>query len=171
MEHPEQHNPLPNPLNVLCSFGIPITDTQSIVERVMVLMSSQTNVDLKSIEELTSNITSLYKGLPCLGDAFVTIAKESSNRSETETVVWLLCALMCMHPYAKHCIHDILLNFGFKEIAEVLFFNSTCLLSDALGRVTPEMFETIMQLIFAFLTHYPNAYDAHMSNRLLCANI
>jgi len=171
MAHSEQHEPLPNPLDVLCDIGIPSSKAQSIVKKVTCLTLSQKEVDLKSVKGLTSIITPLSKDFSCLGDAFFTIAKESHNQPETETVVWLLCALICMHPVAKHCVHDILLNSGFRKIAEVLFFNSMHNLSDALERVNPEKFETIMQLVFAFLAHYPNAYVAHMPDMPLCTNV
>jgi hypothetical protein len=155
---------------VLLDVGIPCHEIHKLLKNVKGILSNE-KVDLPSVERVVRDLVRLSKIYHGIGDALLTIERKRKETTETDTVVWLLCALICMHPEATHYIHAILLGVGFKEIAKALFFNSTCLLSDALGRVKPEMFETIMQLIFAFLTHYPNAYDAHMSNRLLCANI
>ena len=155
---------------VLLDVGIPCHEIHKFLENVQRILSNK-KVDLPSVERVVRDLVRLSKIYNGIGNALLAIERNRKETTETDTVVWVLCALMCIHPEAKHCIHDILLHSKFNKIAEALFFNTMPKLTSELEKFVPSMFETIVQLIFAFLAHYPYAYGAHMSNLSLLTNI
>jgi len=157
-------------VRVLLDVGIPCHEIYKLLENVQHILSNE-KVNLPSVERVVYDLVSLSINYPSIGDALLTIERKRKETTETDTVVCVLCALMCIHSEAKHCIHEILLHVGFTKIAEALFFNTMPNLTSELEKFVPSMFETIVQLIFAFLAHYPYAYGAHMSNLPLCTNI
>lgn len=157
-------------VRVLLDAGIPCHEIYKLLENVQHILSNE-KVNLPSVERVVYNLVSLSIKNPSIGDALLTIERKRKETTETDTVVWVLCALMCIHPEAKHCIHDILLHSKFNKIAEALFFNTMPNLTSELKKFVPSMYETIVHLIFAFLAHYPYAYGAHMSNLSLLTNI
>ena len=157
-------------VRVLLDVGISCHEIHKFLENVKGILSNE-KVDLPSVEKVVYDLVRLSKIYHGIGNAMLTIERKRKETTETDTVVWVLCALMCMHPDAKHCIHEILLHSKFNKIAKALFFNTMPNLTSELEKFVPSKFETIVQLIFAFLAHYPYAYGAHMSNLPLCAKI
>ncbi len=149
--------------DVLCDARVPPHEVRSILAKVNRLLLCD-EVNLHGIDSLTKYIVDLRANFPKLGEALLSMATNSHKHGDTdirqETVILLSLVVLCLEPDAITTICEFLRNCDIIEIAEALCVNSLHKLSYTLAMIDPKYYEYNMQLIFAFLVHYPDAYCA-----------
>ena len=155
------------PYDVLCDAGVPHHKVVSFFAQVENLLSCN-QVDFDGIARLTKKTVNLNAHFPKFREALLSIATNSHKHGDTDTrpdtIIFMSLALVCLEPDAKTIICEFLCFHGLNKIAEALSDNSLHKLSYALAMVDPKYYEYNMQLIFAFLGHYPDAFCAQLPN-------
>lgn len=142
---------------VLAEAGISPDDALSLADMVKALCQVDDGTNLATVPDLVKHLVTHSFNNPELGKAFFEYALQSASH---EQLVLYLCSLICMYADAKK---QICLRLGqeFKKIQEALQSNSLYALLYALNGVCVEVESYDVQLIIAFLVHYPHAYIAH----------
>ena len=156
-----------SPYDALCFAGLPPHKVVSILAEVNSI-SLCDQVNCPGIDNLTKNVVNLCTDFPKIGEALLSMATNSHMHSDTDTrhktVILLLLAVMCLEPNALTTICEFLCSCNMIEIAEALRDNSLHKLSHALAMFDPRNFEYNIQLVIAFLGHYPDAFCAQLPN-------
>lgn len=141
----------------LAKAGLSPDDASTLADMVKALCQVDGGTNLATVPDLVKRLVTHSFNNPELGKAFFECALQSTSQ---EQPVLYMCSLMCMHPDAKK---QIFLHLGqkFKKIQEALQSSSLVALLGALGMVCVEVYPYDVQLIIAFLVHYPYAYRAH----------
>jgi hypothetical protein len=140
----------------LTDTGMSSEVASSFADMVKALCQVQDGTNLATVPDLVLKLVT-HSSNPELGKAFFECALQSMSQ---EQLVLYLCSLICMHPDAKKQICNRL-GQKFKKIQEALQRNSLSALLGALDGVCVEVESYDVQLIIAFLVHYPYAYIAH----------
>jgi hypothetical protein len=129
----------------------------SLADMVKALYQVQDGTICATVPDLVLKLVTHSSNNPELGKAFFECALQSTSQ---EQLVLYLCSLMCMHVDAKKQICNRL-GQEFGKIQAALQSNSLYALLGALYGVCVEVESYDVQLIIAFLVHYPHAYIAH----------
>ena len=129
----------------------------SVAGRINTVCQVQDGTIRATVPDLVLKLVTHSSNNPELGKALFEYASQSASQ---EQLVLYLCSLICMHPDAKKQICNRL-GQEFGKIQAALQSNSLYALLGALYGVCVEVESYDVQLIIAFLVHYPHAYIAH----------
>jgi len=145
---------------VLMRTGLSLTNASILADMIKSLYQSHVSTVFVNVPDLVKQLVTHSTINPELGGALFEFATQPASHGQ---LVFYLCSLMCMHPDAKKQICRRL-EQELRKVQKALHDNSLYALLGALGGVCVEVESYDMQLIIAFLVHYPqHSASVHFS--------
>jgi hypothetical protein len=131
----------------------------TLADMIITVCQVHDSSTLTTVPVLVSTLVTQSSNNPELGKTLFEYASQSASH---EQLTLYLCSLICMYTGAKKEIcRRLEQRQDFKKIQAALQSKSLYALLGALDGVCVEVEPYDVQLIIAFLVHYPHAYIAH----------